>query len=352
LKNFYLLLLICSTIHLSAQENKCNKLGVWLWYLEITDYKSHEALADKLKSLDIKRVYVKVADGRVNATTWPEITDKAVVKAYKDKGLEVWAWSYNYPGNNSLQAEALYLAAKTGYEGFVVDVETEFDNKATETRKLFTAFDKAKKKAIKDGWAATDFKLYVTTWGNPKDHNCKINEIDAFVDGYMPQTYVENWGQTYINNIPKWIVEGNKEYKLLGATKPIHHIISTEKAILSSAQINQFIENSGGESSIWRIPGGGVPASIWDNWQNVNWKKDFCTTSSSFDLKNQISIFPNPVYDNLTIENYHGRYAIIDQCGATISESNYDGSINLTSLEKGLYFLRLGDGVTTRFVKN
>jgi hypothetical protein len=68
-------------------------------------------------------------------------------------------------------------------------------------------------------------------------------------DGYIPQTYVENWGQTYINNIPKWIEEENKEYKLLGAAKPIHNI-STEKAILTLAQINQFIENSGGESSI------------------------------------------------------------------------------------------------------
>ena len=47
-------------------------------------------------------------------------------QAYQSRGLECWAWSYNYTNNPVEQAEALYIAAQTGYEGFIVDVEVEF----------------------------------------------------------------------------------------------------------------------------------------------------------------------------------------------------------------------------------
>ncbi|MBK7807322.1 MAG: T9SS type A sorting domain-containing protein [Saprospiraceae bacterium] len=335
-----------------GQNNACNKLGVWLWYLEITGYQSHDLLAEKLKSLEIKRVYVKVADGKVNTTIWPELTDKSVVDAYKKKGIEVWAWSYNYPGNDSLQAEALYLAIKTGYQGYVVDVETEFDNKTIELRNIFSSFDNAKRRATNDQIAPDDFKLYATTWGNPKDHNFKIAEIDPFVDGYMPQTYVENWGNTYINNISKWIEEGNKEFRLLGATKPIHHIISTEKGILSASQINNFFDNSGGESSIWRIPGADVPQSIWNTWQNINWTKDFCTSSGTSGQDETAIFSPNPADNELKITNGSGPYFIYDFSGRAIKHGIYKHNIDISSLIPGLYVVRLKSGKGYRFIKN
>jgi len=346
----FIILFLCF-VHLSAQNNLCNKLGAWLWYIENTDFPSHSALAARLSSLDISRVYVKVADGKVNPDVWPELEDKMVVDAYKQKGIEVWAWSYNYPGNDSLQAEALYLAAKTGYQGFVVDVETEFDNKSLELRSIFSAFDKAKKRAINENLVSDDFSLYVTTWGNPIDHNFKISEMDPFVNGYMPQTYVENWGPSYMDNIPKWIEEGNKEYKQLGATKPIHHIISTEKGILTAAQINNFFEYSGGETSIWRIPGGNVPQNIWNTWQDVNWKRNFCTSSVNDDLKEQIFVYPNPAFDVIHFEGDFESFFIATYLGDVIMRRSRINHVDISSLKAGMYIVKFDTGKVVKFIK-
>ena len=136
--------------NLKAQEDPCNKLGAWLWFIEITGFDTHAEIADSLAALGVKRIYVKVADGTVNPSIWPELLNEQLVQDYKSRGLEVWGWSYNYPGNDSLQAEALYQAARTGYEGFVVDVEMEFDGDSTNLHNLFEAFYNARDRAIEE----------------------------------------------------------------------------------------------------------------------------------------------------------------------------------------------------------
>ncbi len=252
-----------------------NNLGIWLWYLEGTGYSSHAALAKDLAAIGVKRVYVKVADGGYNPSVWPEVNDKSLVQAYKSVGLEVWAWAYNYPGNDTAQANALYYAAKTGYEGFVTDIEIEFNKKTTELHNIFKAFTAARSEAIKNGYADSNFKLYCTTWGNPKDHGMRVDIIDQYVDGHMPQTYLEVWGTSYMNSAEYWVNAGTKEYRDMGAKKPIHHIVSAEHENINSSQINNFVKASGGETSLWRIPGGGTSLNIWNTIKNVNWGIDF-----------------------------------------------------------------------------
>jgi len=266
---------------LFAQTSDCNKLGAWLWYIDITGFSTHSQIADTLVSIGVKRVYVKVSDGQPNTSIWPELQDTSLVNAYKARGLEVWGWSYNYPGNAEAQSQALYLAAKTGYQGFVVDVETEFDGLSTPLSSLFAAFADKKQQAIAAGYADTHFQLYCTTWGNPADHNFQIGLIDPYIDGYMPQTYVEIWGASYVQNLAYWIQVGNEEYISLGATKPIHHIAALESGGMTPAQIDLFIQNSGPETSLWRIPGGQVPNTLWQTWNAIDWNADFCASSST-----------------------------------------------------------------------
>ncbi len=267
-----------------TDANINNKLGMWLWYIEGTGYSSHSALADKLVSLGVKRIYVKVADGVYSPTAWPEVDNPAVVNAYKSKGLEVWAWAYNYPGNNANQAKALYQAAKAGYQGFVTDIEIEFDGATTSLESLMQAFVSEKNRAITDGYANTSFKLYCTSWGNPKDHGMRVDIIDKYVDAHMPQTYVEVWGSSYMSNAAQWVNAGTQEYRSLGCKKPIHHIVSNEKNIITAAQMNSFINASGGETSVWRVPGGGTPLAIWNTLAGVNWTADFGSTGGSLTL--------------------------------------------------------------------
>ena len=80
--------------------------GAWLWYIEGTGL-SHAQLAADLVQLGFGRIYVKVADGSADCGFWPELCDTSVVQTYRDAGLEVWGWSYNYPGSVTAQADAL-----------------------------------------------------------------------------------------------------------------------------------------------------------------------------------------------------------------------------------------------------
>jgi len=341
---FFLLYLLGFTTEVFSQGDDCNKLGVWLWFIEQTEFESHEELADTLSSMGVKRIYVKVADGSVDTVRWHEIVDKNLVNAYKNRGLEVWAWSYNYPGNNMAQAEALKIAAKTGYQGFVVDVESQFDGQTAILSNLFFSFYNTRADAQAEGIIQDSFPLGVTTWGNPEDHNFSIGLMDPYVDLYLPQTYVENWGNSFITNLSFWIEEGNEEYKRLGATKPIHHIVSTEQGIINSEELNEFISAAGPETSVWRIPGGGTPLSIWDDWKGVNWNVDFCEITSTKEAKSYPwLISPNPsqnfVHVNTSESNFKIEiYCITGQLKVSCEDCK---KIDISNLSSGQYFIKI-----------
>jgi hypothetical protein len=346
-----ILSLFCSFLSLflaAQQQSDCNKLGAWLWYIDITGFQTHAQIADTLAALGIKRIFIKVADGTPNPAIWPELNDISIPVAYKAKGIEPWAWSYNYVNNPSTQANALKMAAQTGYTGFVVDVETEFDGLSTPLTSLFAAFAAKKQEVITSQIADSTFKLYCTTWGNPKDHNFKINLIDPHVDGFMPQTYVEQWGPTYVANLEYWIGVGNEEYVELGATKPIHHIVAYEDGNINTAQINSFFETSGAESSMWRIPGGTIPNSYWNTWNDVNWTMNFCAPSSinTPDIDRLATKpYPNPTTGHFQWSGIQNGYvSVTDLLGKTVQFTHIKNNqstlqLDLSRFNNGVYLL-------------
>ncbi|WP_269532268.1 C39 family peptidase [Chitinimonas sp. BJYL2] len=254
-------------------SNVTNKYGVWLFYADALG-KTHTQLADQLKAQGVKRIYIKIADGTNACSLFPDACSKATTDIYRSRGIEPWAWAYNYPGNNAAQADALYQAAKYGYVGFVTDIEVEFDRKTTELSSLLQAMQAARTRAKTDGYVPGGvFPLGATTWGNPTDHGMRVDIIDQYVDFHMPQTYVEVWGSTYMADPKRWIEAGNCEYRNLGATKPIWHIVSTEYDTITSAQLEAFMTAAGPNASIWRIPGGGTPTTIWNDWAGINWQR-------------------------------------------------------------------------------
>jgi hypothetical protein len=246
------------------------------------------------------------------------LRDKNVTKIYKKYNIEPWAWSYNYPGNEVAQTKALYEAAKAGYHSFVIDIEKEFDHRAGAAEVLFRAFFEEKLHAIHEGLIDSTFKVYCTTWGNPLHHGTPISAIDKYIDAYMPQTYLEVWGQSYMENPSFWIHSGSREYRDLGATKPIHHIVSTEYNIIDYRQLNEFIPEGGPEVSLWRIPGGGVPQSVWNTWENVNWDLRFDKNNLNKPI-NQVALLDTAqVIFGL---NYSGKFSnmeIIDSVGFVV----------------------------------
>jgi hypothetical protein len=361
-KTLLILLLISSLSDIYAQNHACNKLGAWIWTIEATTCKTHAELADSLAKVGIKRIYVKVIDGRA-FTKWSELDDTTLVKTYKKKGLEVWGWSYNYPNNEDAQAEAIYRAAKTGYEGYILDVEAEFDNDSLALYKLFFAFDKRKKDAIAKGFAKKGYEMRVTTWGNPIQHKFNIKAMNPFVSAYMPQTYVEQWGTTYITNMEKWITQGETDYKKLGATKPIYHIVANEKTLgttgaLTATDINRFITKAGGETSLWRVPGGDINAKNWATFNKINWKKDFCKPSSANELADieGVMLFPNPTNDIFQItteDNLPTEIRIVDINGRLIFESSFTTQISIESATwaTGMYICQLRQAESAKIIR-
>ncbi len=302
-----LFLLMCS-IYAYGESH----LGIWVWYLPDTRYETPAKFADYMKEKSIKRAYVKVNDELGNSWFTPYMT-KATTDAFKNKGLEVWAWGYNYPSvftNNSgsvvstsieNQAKAVYNAAKAGYQGYVLDAEMEFNQRPSDFITLCKRAYEYKQQAIREGYATTAFKLYVAPMGNPKDHvylSSNIRNVNQYLDGYMPQTYLEVWGTTYMNSPETWVNQGTKDFKDLGATKPIHHILSDEKGLINSATINKAFKVSGNESSLWRFP----------NDDNASLESTIVGTINAIDWK---------MFDSTEIKNL--RALEIKQSGTTLN---------------------------------
>ncbi len=348
MKRLLLILLLtytCMAAAYAQDEDNCSELGVWLWRFEQTGQVSHTNLARTIASMGAKRIYVKVADGGFDPSSWSTILDGGLIKEYIDEGVSPWAWSYNYKGNVAAQSQALYFAAKTGYEGYVIDIEIEFNGEDETLEALMQAFYAERERAIADGFANEDFKLYVTTWGNPILHNYRIDIIDKYVDGYMPQTYIEEWGGSHLNQIEACIQEGVEEYESLGATKPLHHILSTAQEILTAEEITRFLELSGPESSLWRVPGGGVPFLVWDRWRDVDWGINFCeSVSTSNSGVAHGLLYPNPASDKIHLKSHDEMGAqaieIYRQDGALIlSSSTPLEVIDISTFPAGMYYL-------------
>jgi len=176
------------------------------------------------------------------------------------------------------QAQALSLAAAAGYDGHALDLEIEFDAQQLTLRSLLQAFHDARSAAIDAGTIPAGWPLYATTWGNPADHDMHVEIIDEYVDAHLPQTYLEKWGSYYVANAAQAVREGTCEYRALGAVKPVHHIVSHEDGVMTAAAFDAFFRASGPGTSLWRIPGGGVPLAFWDDWEAIDWgRTDFDT---------------------------------------------------------------------------
>ena len=267
-----------------------NKLGAWLWYIDEQGVnRTHAQLADELAALGVKRIFIKIADGTQNCNLFVDVCSSTTAEIYKSRGIEPWAWAYNYPNNYSTQADALYYAAQYGYVGFVSDVEVEFNNTSTALHNLFQAFTDARTDAQNDGHADSSFAIGATTWGNPLDQGMDVGIIDQYVDFHMPQTYVEVWGSSYMADPAYWIEVGNCEYRQLGAQKPIWHIVSTEYDQITPAQIEAFIAAAGPNTSVWRVPGGSVPQAVWNDWGNVDWERTSFTPGNCSAGNNELT---------------------------------------------------------------
>jgi len=106
-----------------------------------------------------------------------------------------------------------------------------------------------------------------------------------------------------------------------------------------------------------------IPCNTYDVYRNSNWKTftnmiDSCASISEVVQNEKISVFPNPATNQLRITNYELRngaaeYSIYSVAGQKVMHGTLQDEtsvINVATLAKGLYYLRVGEK-TVRFVK-
>ncbi|WP_157776689.1 T9SS type A sorting domain-containing protein [Flavobacterium crassostreae] len=78
-------------------------------------------------------------------------------------------------------------------------------------------------------------------------------------------------------------------------------------------------------------------------------------STANFDIENQVSIYPNPTSNYLTLQNVlkNSEITISDFSGRIIKQFKYQKpTIDLQSFEKGIYFLTIDKNKTIKFIKN
>jgi hypothetical protein len=119
---------------------------------------------------------------------------------------------------------------------------------------------------------------------------------------------------------------------------------------------------AGGETSLWRVPGGDISAKNWATFNKINWKKDFCkpsSTSQSADLEDVV-LSPNPVLDIFQImmnNDLPTEMRILDLNGRVLLEDTFmtQTSVDISTWAAGFYMCHLTqkDGAkVVRIVKN
>jgi hypothetical protein len=172
---------------------------------------------------------------------------------------------------------------------------------------------------------------------------------------------VEQWGASYVNAMEKWIDQGVTDYKKLGATKPIHHIVAHEKELgttgaLNATLLNRFITKAGAETSVWRVPGGDVKAKNWETWNKVNWRKDFCSDLEQVTQLEDVQTFPNPIDNilNVTMPNDDtAEITVFNANGQQLYESKFKNRLQLDTFDwqKGIYIVQLQQANKVKILK-
>ncbi|WP_072399844.1 leucine-rich repeat domain-containing protein [Flaviramulus basaltis] len=96
-------------------------------------------------------------------------------------------------------------------------------------------------------------------------------------------------------------------------------------------------------------------AAVWKDFNPINGT----LSNESFVNKNKIKLYPNPVSNNLTIENPFAdnrQLKVINQLGQIVLKQNTSSiSLDVSALSKGLYFLKVtldnGNSQTIKFLK-
>ena len=222
--------------------------GVWIWRVANlqSDY------LDRLVQRNVKRVYLKVFDGKSNPMFWGfQCTPESVLRI-KARGIEVFGWGYHYGTADDLAAQvtAVKQAFDAGIDGYVLDVEKEVKVPATHPnlKKLIQKL----REFVPDGM------LGYTSFGHPGKHpDVPWKLLDELCDLAFPQIYFEKF--TFAQTNEEEVQACLEAHRALNLTKPLLPIWGSESDAhnpATAAELQTYLKRFPG-SSVWRVPNAG-----------------------------------------------------------------------------------------------
>jgi hypothetical protein len=186
-------------------------LGYYLWKVWLVEDGDPGAIADKAAAAGFTHVLIKIANGIYPYNTTPANSREYVtplVAALHARGILAYGWHYVFGENPAAEAAiAVRRVHETGVDGYVVDAETEYKNRANQARAFMAA--------LRAGLPG--FPVALSTFRFPVYHmefpfaeflrGCNVN---------MPQVY---WEQSH--NAASQLAECKRQYDALYISKGI-----------------------------------------------------------------------------------------------------------------------------------
>jgi MYXO-CTERM domain-containing protein len=254
--------------------------GVWIWWMQGSGYGPHAPTPAKSAELaaSVGAGYV-IIKGAENALTVPTNLNADIVKEFRSRGLDVYAFDYvcdsaNHSVNpaacdTSTMAEkvkaAVAMSLVPGVKGMILDVEDEFTIAATRSADATALCDGIRK--------GTPGKLlgYTAYHSSSMQANFPWAAFDHHCgDVYMPQMYWCAWGADPSSLYDATMVK----IKALGLSAPIwtagDYCLGEATRAPSSAELAAFAVKAGPRLNLWRMPNGENHTDIFDTMKLGN----------------------------------------------------------------------------------
>jgi hypothetical protein len=218
--------------------------GVWIWFRS----KLRSDYLDKLVEREVKRVYLKVFDGRSQPMFWSLQCSPDIIQQFKSREIEVYGWGLHYgtPDVNP-QVSAVKQALDCGLDGYVLNLVSHVEDPDTHPHVKELLIDL--RPLVKPG------TLGYTSFAHPGFHpQVPWHILDQHCDIALPQIYFEMF--TFKPTNEEEVQACLKSQQEMGLTKPMLPIWSSSPNVpqpASASELQQYLKRFPG-SSIWRLP--------------------------------------------------------------------------------------------------
>lgn len=213
--------------------------GFWIWKIPNCESGNVESIANLAQAAHLSHVLVKIADGKryMNVTTTGTDLVPPLVTALRARGILVYGWHYVYADDvdtPELEAQtAIQRLQGLNLDGYVIDAEVEYRNKAAQAR-VFMNLLRGALPTLPVGLSAYRFP----TWDTQFPWTAFLEKCDFS----MPQVYWEG-----ADNPEYQLTRSTNEYLNLTPSRPVYPVGPTYKNggwAPSSDEITRFLNTA------------------------------------------------------------------------------------------------------------